>query len=101
MAKEKKVFTTGEVAKICSVATRTVHKWFDNGILGGYRIPCSKDRRIPAKELIRFMKEYKIPMPEEWEEVMKNGECQILNNVQQKEEAKSEKGKKRTPKSRR
>ena len=34
-----KVFTTGQVAKICKVAPRTVSKWFDSGRLKGYRIP--------------------------------------------------------------
>ena len=42
-----KVFTTGQVAKICKVAPRTVSKWFDSGRLKGYRIPGSQDRRIP------------------------------------------------------
>src|SRR5262249_61528897 len=37
----KKVFTTGQVAKICKVAPRTVSKWFDSGRLRGYRIPGS------------------------------------------------------------
>ena len=40
----KKVFTTGQVAKICKVAPRTVSKWFDSGRLKGYRIPGSQDR---------------------------------------------------------
>ena len=31
----KKVFTTGQVAKICKVAPRTVSKWFDSGRLRG------------------------------------------------------------------
>ena len=61
MAKGKNVLTTGDVAKICNVAPRTVSKWFDNGQLRGYRIPGSKDRRIPRSELIRFMKEHDIP----------------------------------------
>ena len=39
----KEVFTTGEVARICNVAPRTVSKWFDTGQLRGYRIPGSKD----------------------------------------------------------
>ncbi len=62
MSIEKDVLTTGEVAKICNVAPRTVSKWFDNGQLGGYRIPGSKDRRIPVSELYRFMKAHGIPM---------------------------------------
>jgi len=61
MAKGKNVLTTGEVAKICNVAPRTVSKWFDNGQLKGYRIPGSKDRRIPVSELIRFMKAHNMP----------------------------------------
>ena len=61
MAKGKDVLTTGDVAKICHVAPRTVSKWFDNGQLKGYRIPGSKDRRIPVGELIRFMKMHNMP----------------------------------------
>ncbi len=59
---EKDVLTTGEVAKICNVASRTVSKWFDSGQLKGYRIPGSKDRRIPVSGLIKFMKSHGIPM---------------------------------------
>ena len=62
MAKGKNVLTTGDVAKICNVAPRTVSKWFDNGQLKGYRIPGSKDRRIPLSELVRFMKANNMPI---------------------------------------
>jgi excisionase family DNA binding protein len=62
MAKGKNVLTTGDVAKICNVAPRTVSKWFDSGQLKGYRIPGSKDRRIPLNELARFMKTHNMPM---------------------------------------
>ena len=61
MAKGKNILTTGEVAKICNVAPRTVSKWFDSGQLKGYRIPGSKDRRIPLNELVRFMKRHNMP----------------------------------------
>lgn len=59
---EKDVLTTGEVAKVCNVASRTVSKWFDSGQLRGYRIPGSKDRRIPVSALMKFMKSHNIPM---------------------------------------
>jgi len=62
MAKGKNVLTTGDVARICNVAPRTVSKWFDTGQLKGYRIPGSKDRRIPLEELIRFMKLHNMPL---------------------------------------
>lgn len=61
-AKPKDVLTTGEVAKICNVAPRTVSKWFDSGQLVGYRIPGSKDRRIPLQQLIKFMKQHGMPL---------------------------------------
>jgi len=63
MSKGKNVLTTGDVAKICNVAPRTVSKWFDSGQLKGYRIPGSKDRRIPVGELMRFMKIHHMPAP--------------------------------------
>jgi len=62
MEKKKDVLTTGQVAKICNVAPRTVSKWFDSGQLRGYRIPGSKDRRIPISQLVRFMRAHGIPL---------------------------------------
>lgn len=62
MSFEKDVLTTGEVARICNVASRTVSKWFDSGQLQGYRIPGSKDRRIPVSSLVKFMKSHGIPL---------------------------------------
>ena len=59
--RKKDVFTTGQVAEICNVAPRTVTKWFDSGQLKGYRIPGSRDRRIPINELKKFMKANSIP----------------------------------------
>jgi len=65
-----KVFTIGQVAKICKVASRTVSKWFDSGRLKGYRIPGSQDRRIPREYLIRFLKEHGMPLGDLEDEAM-------------------------------
>ena len=77
-----KVFTTGQVAKICKVAPRTVSKWFDSGRLRGYRIPGSQDRRIPREYLIRFLKEHGMPLGELEDETMAKvllvGQDQVL-----------------------
>lgn len=73
MVFEKEVLTTGEVAKICNVAPRTVSKWFDSGALKGYRIPGSRDRRIPSSELVRFMRAHGIPL-----EGMASGRTRVL-----------------------
>ena len=73
MARQKDVLTTGEVARICNVAPRTVSKWFDAGQLQGYRIPGSKDRRIPIAALIRFMKQHNIPT-----DALRSGRTRVL-----------------------
>jgi excisionase family DNA binding protein len=57
-----KVYTTGEIAKICGVAPRTVSKWFDSGRLKGYRIPGSKDRRVTVADLDAFARENNLPV---------------------------------------
>lgn len=72
-AHRKEIFTTGEVAKICHVAPRTVSKWFDTGKLRGYRIPGSRDRRIPREHLVAFMRAHGIPM-----DGLDLGICRIL-----------------------
>lgn len=53
---EKRVFTTGEAAKVCGVSQQTIIRCFDSGRLTGFRVPGSKFRRIPREELMRFMK---------------------------------------------
>lgn len=73
MPRQKDVLTTGEVAKICNVAPRTVSKWFDSGQLRGYRIPGSKDRRIPLNALIRFMRQHHIPL-----DGLRSGQTRVL-----------------------
>jgi two-component system, OmpR family, response regulator RpaA len=65
---KQKVFTSGQAAKICNVAPRTVSKWFDSGRLRGYRVPGSQDRRIPRDHLIKFLKEHGMPLGELEEE---------------------------------
>jgi len=60
--KQKGVLTTGDVAKFCNVAPRTVSKWFDSGKLRGYRIPGSRDRRIPISHLVKFMQTHGMPL---------------------------------------
>jgi len=64
MAKGNNVLTTDDVARICNVAPRSASQWFDKGLLAGYRIPGSRDRRIPIAELARFMIAHNIPIPE-------------------------------------
>ncbi len=59
---DKQVFTTGDVAKFTHTAPRTVSKWVDSGLLSGYRVPGSQDRRIPRDPLLDFLIEHNIPL---------------------------------------
>lgn len=79
----KKIFTTGQVASICSVAPLTVSKWFDSGKLKGYRVPHSSARRVPRANLVRFLRENGMPL-QGFEEVYKGllvGCCSQLEAV--------------------
>lgn len=63
MAESKeKVFTSGEVARICGVSADTVSRWFDLGQIQGYRLGPGGDRRIPYESLRQFMASHGIPL---------------------------------------
>jgi hypothetical protein len=57
----KTVFSTLEAAKICKVSEQAIIQCFDSGRLKGYRVPDSRERRIPRECLVRFLKESGIP----------------------------------------
>lgn len=52
------VYTTGQVARICRVAPRTVSQWCDRGRLKHHRLPDGTDRRIIHRDLIEFLNVY-------------------------------------------
>ncbi len=58
----KDLFTTGEAAEICRVSQQTIIRCFDAGRLEGFRVPGSRFRRIPRQNLVKFMKDNKIPL---------------------------------------
>lgn len=57
----KDVYTTGQIAKICGCAPRTVSKWIDRGKLNGFKLPMSDDRRVGRGDLIRFLRDNNYP----------------------------------------
>ena len=58
----KDLYTTGEAAEICRISQQTIIRCFDAGRLEGFRVPGSRFRRIPRQNLVKFMKENKIPL---------------------------------------
>lgn len=59
---DRDLFTTGQISRMYRVSPRTVSKWIDTGILRGYRLPMSKDRRVTRTNLVAFLKQYEIPL---------------------------------------
>jgi excisionase family DNA binding protein len=57
----KAVFLTVEAARACKVSEQEIIRRFDSGQLKGYRLPGSRERRIPREALRRFMEENGIP----------------------------------------
>ena len=69
----KDLYTTGEAAEICKVSQQTIIRCFDAGRLDGFRVPGSKFRRIPRRNLIKFMKDNNIPL-----DALESGKKKIL-----------------------
>jgi excisionase family DNA binding protein len=59
---ERKIFTTGQIAKICGVSLSTAKRWVERGEIHGFRLPGSGEWRIPRQELINFMERNAFPL---------------------------------------
>lgn len=53
--------TSGQVAKACGVTSRTVTQWMAKGLLKGWRIPGSEDRRFLRSNVIAFCIQHQMP----------------------------------------
>jgi len=62
--REKAVFTTFEAAKLCHVSPLSIINWVNAGRLPAFRTP-GGHRRIRREDLVRFMRENGIPIPED------------------------------------
>jgi len=67
LSKGKNIFTTQDVAELLSCDLTTVIKWVNSGKLNAYKTP-GGHRRIEKGELIKFIKKYNLPFPEELKE---------------------------------
>jgi len=61
----KDILTTGKVAQLCGCSPRSVAKWFDSGLLAGYRIPPGNDRRFHLEDVRKFAESHGIPLRED------------------------------------
>jgi len=60
---EKSVFTTFEAAKLCHVSPLSIINWVNAGRLPAFRTP-GGHRRIRKEDLVRFMRDNGIPIPD-------------------------------------
>ena len=65
--KDKAVFTTFEAAKLCHVSPLSIINWVNAGRLPAFRTP-GGHRRIRREDLVRFMRDTGMPLPEELRE---------------------------------
>jgi len=70
---DKNFFTTFEVGALCQVYHTSVINWVNKGQLKAHTTP-GKHRRIQKDDLLKFMKEFKFPVPPE----LKSSEHKIL-----------------------
>jgi len=66
---ERKVLTTGEIAKYCGVNFRTVIRWIQKGHLRAYKLPGRGDHRVEIYDFITFLTDFKMPVPLELSEL--------------------------------
>ncbi len=65
--KQKSIFTTFETAKLCHVSPLSIINWVNAGRLPAFRTP-GRHRRIRREDLVRFMRDTGMPLPEELRE---------------------------------
>jgi len=65
--RDKAVFTTFEAAKLCHVSPLSIINWVNAGRLPAFRTP-GGHRRIRREDLVRFMRDTGMPLPEELRE---------------------------------
>jgi two-component system response regulator RpaA len=53
--------TVGQVCRFTGFSPRTVAKFVDTGLLKGFRVPGSQDRRIPRASFLAFLTANQIP----------------------------------------
>lgn len=64
---EKRMLTTGEIAKYVGVNFRTVIRWIERGHLKSFKLPGRGDNRITIAGFMEFLRAFEMPIPEEFQ----------------------------------
>lgn len=73
----KVVYTTGEVADLLHIHQTTVIDWAKKGIVKSYRTP-GGHRRIQRDELLNFLNNHDMPVPDEIQSRPKGSENPVF-----------------------
>ena len=65
---KKKALTTGEIAKYVGVNFQTVLRWIQKGHLKAHKLPGRGDHRVTIPDFLKFLGEFDLPIPEEFQE---------------------------------
>ncbi len=63
---QKRVLTTGQVARYCGVNFRTVIRWIERGDLKAFKLPGRGDNRVKLGDFIEFLRKHDMPVPPEF-----------------------------------
>lgn len=58
------ILTTGQIARMCSVDSRTVKRWIKEGILNAHELPMTGISRVRITDFLLFLKNNKLPVPD-------------------------------------
>lgn len=58
-----KSFSSGEVATICDVTSRTVIRWIGTGKIKAFKLPGRGNNRIGESDLLQFLSHNNMPIP--------------------------------------
>lgn len=61
--KYKNSLTIGDAAEACAISASKMKRMFDRGMIEGYVLPDSRDRRVTPESLIKFMNKHGLPIP--------------------------------------
>ncbi len=65
---KKQTLTTGQIAKYCRVNYQTVIRWIKRGRMKAHQLPGRGDHRVEVADFLDFLKNHKLPVPEEFEQ---------------------------------
>jgi len=62
----RRMLTTGDIARYCDVTPRTVIRWIQRGHLRAHQLPGRGDNRVDPSDFLVFLDKHALPVPVEF-----------------------------------